>query len=221
MEQKRKAVDAAQAELDAAKGNLLHWEEKVLVAEAELREAIQQADADLDGRQRETESKSNLDVQVVTSTLETQMSRMLHTMSQMATTFLSGTATDGETLRLQLATWVQEIQKLPLQAKVKQEAEAAAASTVAAAARGRGNSPPPTKQRRRVGDTSVRAGVHSTDDERGYQSAGSMSEVAVVSSGDEKEGAATQAHRKQKATSEVDAADGESERERSRSPPPR
>jgi hypothetical protein len=178
--QKRKVLEAAQADLDTAMGQLLEWEEKVLVAEAVLRTAIHQADAELDGR------NSIPDVQVVTSTLETQMSNLLHTMSQTAETLLAP-GTDGTALRLQLQKWVQEIGELPLQAKVavKQEPKdsvapgstaGAAASSAAASAEG----VPPAKQRRLAARA---AAVHSTDDERGYLSAGSLTEVH--SSGDE------------------------------------
>jgi hypothetical protein len=169
--QRRKAVESAQVELATAMDTLVGLEERVLLAEADVRTAMHQLEAELDGRDVVPE------LQVVTSTLETQMATLLRAVAQTAQAMLSGTGADTLAMRQQMATWVEQIALLPLRPKVKDEPEddihpdPAEESDQTKRPEG---SPPPLKLRRKLKDG---RSATSAEDDPGFNSASSAIEA--------------------------------------------
>jgi hypothetical protein len=168
--QRRKAVESAQSELATALDTLVGLEERVLLAEADVRTAMHQLEAELDGREGVPE------IQVVTSTLETQMATLLRTVAQTAQAMLSGTGADILAMRQQMATWVEQIALLPLLPKVKDEPEddihPDPADESDQTKRPEGS--PPLKLRRKLKEG---RSATSAEDDPGFNSASSAVEV--------------------------------------------
>jgi hypothetical protein len=177
VEKRRKALDAAKAELETEMAILVELEERVLVAEADVRTAVHRLEAELDGKVLSHAAAP--EVSVVTSTLESQMVTLLRTMSVSAEAMLSSSSKDPVAILQQVATWATEIGKLPLQAKfpVKQEHEEHAAGNT------KGAATPPAKKARRH----VKSGRTSTDEEQALHSTGSAVETDMRSAGSEGE----------------------------------